>query len=121
VQAPAQSSGPVQATKRIEHAMSFVEHEWHVACAKRSGRLWIDIATPSDDLPLSGQNPPLNALADHTTQRIGGRQKRGPPKDTAGHRQSLSGRSADEIVRCCLAFPVLLQRASEGVKAARRP
>jgi predicted nuclease of predicted toxin-antitoxin system len=38
------SCGPVQATKRIEHAMSFIEHEWHVACGKRARRLWIDIA-----------------------------------------------------------------------------
>jgi predicted nuclease of predicted toxin-antitoxin system len=37
------SCGPVMATKRIEQAMSFIEHEWEFACRKRARRLWIDI------------------------------------------------------------------------------
>jgi predicted nuclease of predicted toxin-antitoxin system len=34
---------PTLATKRIEQAMSFIEHEWEFACRKRARRLWIDI------------------------------------------------------------------------------
>ncbi len=37
------SCGPVMAMKRIEQAMSFIEHEWEFACRKRARRLWIDI------------------------------------------------------------------------------
>ena len=37
------SCGPVMATKRVEQAMSFIEHEWDFACRKRARRLWIDI------------------------------------------------------------------------------
>ena len=33
----------VLAAKRLEHALSFIEHEWQVACAKLARRLWIDI------------------------------------------------------------------------------
>jgi predicted nuclease of predicted toxin-antitoxin system len=38
------SCGEVLAAKRIEHAMSFIEHEWRVACEKKARRLWVDIA-----------------------------------------------------------------------------
>jgi predicted nuclease of predicted toxin-antitoxin system len=37
------SCNPVMATKRIEQAMRFIEHEWEFACKKRARRLWIDI------------------------------------------------------------------------------
>ena len=37
------SCGPVMATKRVEQAMSFIDHEWDFACRKRARRLWIDI------------------------------------------------------------------------------
>jgi predicted nuclease of predicted toxin-antitoxin system len=37
------SCNPVMATKRIEQAMSFIEHEWEFACRKRARRLWIEI------------------------------------------------------------------------------
>ena len=37
------SCNPVMATKRIEQAMSFIEHEWELACRKRARRLWIEI------------------------------------------------------------------------------
>jgi predicted nuclease of predicted toxin-antitoxin system len=39
------SCNPVMATKRIEQAMSFIEHEWEFACGKRARRLWIDIGS----------------------------------------------------------------------------
>jgi hypothetical protein len=39
------SCNPVMATKRIEQAMSFIEHEWEFACRKRARRLWIDIGS----------------------------------------------------------------------------
>ncbi len=33
----------VLAAKRLEHAMSFIEHEWQVVCQKLARRLWLDI------------------------------------------------------------------------------
>ena len=33
----------VLAAKRLDQALSFIEHEWQVACAKTAGRLWVDI------------------------------------------------------------------------------
>jgi hypothetical protein len=33
------------AAKRIEHSMSFIEHEWTFACKKKARRFWIDIAS----------------------------------------------------------------------------
>jgi len=35
---------PVMASKRIEHAMSFIENEWAVSREKASRRLWLDIS-----------------------------------------------------------------------------
>ncbi len=32
------------AAKRLEHAMSFVEHEWAVSQEKAARRMWVDIA-----------------------------------------------------------------------------
>lgn len=34
---------PVMASKRIEHAMSFIENEWSVRCEKAARRLWVSI------------------------------------------------------------------------------
>jgi hypothetical protein len=34
---------PVMAAKRIDHAMSFIENEWAVRCAKTARRLWVSI------------------------------------------------------------------------------
>ncbi len=31
------------AAKRLEHAMSFIEHEWQVRCGKLARRLWVDV------------------------------------------------------------------------------
>lgn len=31
------------APKRISHLMSFIEHEWAVACEKSARRMWVDI------------------------------------------------------------------------------
>ena len=33
----------VLVAKRIEHAMSFIENEWTVACEKVARRMWLDI------------------------------------------------------------------------------
>ncbi len=33
----------VLATKRLAHAMSFIENEWDVACEKTARRMWVDI------------------------------------------------------------------------------
>ena len=33
----------VLASKRVEHAMSFIEHEWQVSVLKKSRTLWLDI------------------------------------------------------------------------------
>jgi predicted nuclease of predicted toxin-antitoxin system len=37
------SCNEVLATKRLEHAMSFIENEWKVACEKAARRLWVDV------------------------------------------------------------------------------
>jgi predicted nuclease of predicted toxin-antitoxin system len=37
------SCNEILASKRIEHAMSFLENEWHVCCEKTARRLWVDI------------------------------------------------------------------------------
>jgi hypothetical protein len=34
---------PVMAAKRLDHAMSFIETEWDVRCAKTARRLWVSI------------------------------------------------------------------------------
>ena len=34
----------VMAAKRLEQAMSLIEHEWSVSGAKRARRLWVDVA-----------------------------------------------------------------------------
>lgn len=31
------------APKRVEHLMSFIEHEWRVTCEKSARTMWIDI------------------------------------------------------------------------------
>ena len=33
----------VMAQKRVEHLMSFIEHEWRVTCEKAARTMWIDI------------------------------------------------------------------------------
>ena len=33
----------VLAAKRIEYAMSLIEHEWDICCQKKARRLWIDV------------------------------------------------------------------------------
>lgn len=33
----------VMAAKRLDQAMSFIEHEWSFACQKPSRRMWVDI------------------------------------------------------------------------------
>lgn len=37
------SYNEVLAAKRVEQAMSFIEHEWLVTCGKAARRLWVDI------------------------------------------------------------------------------
>jgi predicted nuclease of predicted toxin-antitoxin system len=31
------------AAKRLDQAMSFIEHEWHISRAKTARRLWVDV------------------------------------------------------------------------------
>ena len=37
------SCDEVLASKRIAHAMTFIENEWSVACLKWARRMWVDI------------------------------------------------------------------------------
>lgn len=37
------SCNEVLAAKRLDHAMSFIENEWSVACQKAARRMWVDI------------------------------------------------------------------------------
>jgi predicted nuclease of predicted toxin-antitoxin system len=30
--------------KRLDHVLSLIEHEWHIACEKPARRLWIEVA-----------------------------------------------------------------------------
>jgi predicted nuclease of predicted toxin-antitoxin system len=34
---------PVLGPKRLEHFMSYIEHEWQITCKKASRSLWIDV------------------------------------------------------------------------------
>lgn len=34
---------PVMTSKRLEHAMSFIENEWSVRCQKAARRMWLNI------------------------------------------------------------------------------
>jgi hypothetical protein len=34
---------PVMATRRLSHAMSFIEHEWAIACELVARRMWVNI------------------------------------------------------------------------------